>query len=377
MCWSLAWSATFASIEAVGLAYIAWRTSRARLGTSAEASIEYAQRWMLPLFGSAFLIELLEALLWAEGDNLTRVADGMREGCTRRNASLTRLVFLVLCMQPLFFITATRHTGYSSNLQLLRVPEALAVVYAVGCVLSLAFGELGAQVELQSLASSGLLSDRGLATCTYIGKHGAHARARVRGGRGGGACLTAWTPRGEGGHRPSGSPRAGAAPPAPFRAGHLHWVFRQVSSTVMPSRFGYFMVTISALWARPWWVASGLLGFYLAVFAVIDLALMGRSSEAGSVWCWSAFAGLAFLVAQPRLFAEQAAEAGFGRPPIAAQPPAAAPAAAATTRARNDSTGGDVAPGSASDEGDSKSASDSGITDIQYYDEAYRAGQLV
>eukprot|EP00307_Rebecca_sp_RCC1486_P014235 CAMPEP_0119417382 /NCGR_PEP_ID=MMETSP1335-20130426/15632_1 /TAXON_ID=259385 /ORGANISM="Chrysoculter rhomboideus, Strain RCC1486" /LENGTH=329 /DNA_ID=CAMNT_0007442555 /DNA_START=1 /DNA_END=990 /DNA_ORIENTATION=+ len=323
----IAFPLAFGSLELIAVTYLSWRTLRARQGSSGAANIAYAQRWILPLFASAFLIEVLEAVLWAGEPR--RIGEAEHEGCTRGNAALTRLAYVVLCAQPLLIVTAARHTGYSTNMLLLKVPEAISLVYGAVCLGALLRSELGGNVELLSLASSNVSSDRGLATCTYVSEHG-----------------------------------------------YLHSVFRQGAGYPMPCGVGYFVLALGTLWARPWWVASGLLGVYLGVYTLLHMAI-GFSAISGPIWSWSPAGGLVFLIAQPRLFAHHAEAEGFPAAHAGATDGVPAGAGARTqadgARERADAVG---SPGQASSVNDDKSASGSSVTDIHYYDEAYRTGQV-
>lgn len=245
MCWSLEVSLAFASAELIALAFIAWRCA-----TQAHASPAIAsQRYWLPAMVSIASIELLEVLLWAEGDSLTPITEAVHATCTARNARLTRALGLLIYWQPLAFIWACQHGGDPSNRERLLAPQWMAVAMGVACLVALGLGER-AGVEVHDAALSHFRSFASRRTCTYIGRHG-----------------------------------------------HLHWTFRMAAGHLLPNTFSYLLLTSTCVLARPAAIRV-VVSLYLLAY-IGCLAALDWSFEASSVWCWSAIVIYAAFIVQP------------------------------------------------------------------------------
>lgn len=277
MCWSLPVSIAFASFELVCLSFLAWRCC---IRSPTDPTVAH-QRYVLPLLVSIFLIEAIEAGIWADGDNIAAIGDAMHSTCTARNRHLTRFAGVVVFWQPFIVVFACRHTGDVKNRDLLRIPQHLALVTAVFLVAALAAGEMF-EHHIHSIKSSHYLGMHGLSTCSYVGLHGAHGHLSCRAGV------------------RAASSRAPHTPPMRTHAGHLHWVWKMSASYMMPNAYPYFLLGVACLWARPLMLVSGAVAFYLVVFTAV-LFSFDTSMEAASVWCWTAVGLHLFFIAQPYL----------------------------------------------------------------------------
>jgi hypothetical protein len=168
MCWSYEVSLAVTLLELIALAFLLWRTfwSEAR-----SNPIVRTQRFWLPVMVSVMLIELVETLLWAEGEGLASIKEAAVSTCSARNAMLTRVIGSLIYFQPLAFVSACRHGGDASNQMLLDVPQKLALVMGLACMCALFFGERHA-LSLQQLEQNRWSGVFGQRTCTYIGLHG-------------------------------------------------------------------------------------------------------------------------------------------------------------------------------------------------------------
>jgi len=212
------------------------------------------QGLLLPIAISICAIETIEALLWAlPQEELVSVLESSTHTCSTRNHRLTMLVaFLVLPFQPYLFLFPMRRVGHPRNRDLLRIPEALALIFAVTWCACLLVPVWRKDAPLVSLEDSGYLSYSHLETCAFVG-----------------------------------------------REGHLHWAFRQMNSYMVPNGFPYFLTfLVPTLFVRPWGFFSGIVTV-LTALGFAQLVYFGFSFEFGSVWCWSALLLHVYLVLQP------------------------------------------------------------------------------
>jgi hypothetical protein len=249
MCWNRNVSAAFATFEMAAILFI---FIRSRLSSN-----HYVRRqWLvLPALGSICVMEIIEWMIWSRPEELISILDASSTTCSERNRKLTLFTWLALLpWQPLLTIMPCRRVGSTRNQELLKVPEMLAVVFAVTHFLGFLYVAFDANHPLvRPLEQSNYHSYIHSQSCIYVGQKG-----------------------------------------------HLHWTLRIADTYITPNAFTYALLWTSIAYARPLRFAAGIFLAALVVF-VCQLVYFGLSFEAGSVWCWTAGVLCLYFIGQPYL----------------------------------------------------------------------------
>mmetsp|Transcript_114379 Transcript_114379/g.243969 ORF Transcript_114379/g.243969 Transcript_114379/m.243969 type:complete len:288 (+) Transcript_114379:84-947(+) len=246
MCWSFRVSVIFATIEFGCLAFLIWRSL-----CNKKDPVVQAQRFIIPLLITVFLVEVCEAFIWVDEGTLLSIFEGDQQPCpTKKNTVITRFLLFILSVQPLCTTFACRFTGVPENMLLYRIPMYLAVLNIVGHMIALFMGEVF-DWHLIPLAESSFKGMSGLFSCTYIGRNG-----------------------------------------------HLHWVWKTSQIYVLPGAFTYSVLSVLCVFACPFWLMGGPICISTFIYFLF-LIYFNFSFEAGSVWCWSALYLFIFYIIQP------------------------------------------------------------------------------
>lgn len=248
MCYSREVSIAFAVFETAAILFIFCRSRRSR------NPFVKKQILVLPGLISVCTMEVIEAIVWSRPEELTSILEADSRMCPERNKRLTLFTFMFLLpWQPFHVIFSCRRAGHPRNRELLRVPEMLAIVYAIAQWLAYIYTSLQENPPVRNIRESRYISSMHDQTCMYIGT-----------------------------------------------SGHLHWTLRIADTYLTPNAFTYALLWISVAYARPLSFAAGIFLVALAMFAG-QLVYFGLSFETGSVWCWAAIVLSIYFCLQPYL----------------------------------------------------------------------------
>jgi hypothetical protein len=273
------------------------------------------QLYLVPLLLSVLWVEMMEALLWKERDQLVSIeqapagrtddTDGTNplqmaaasSMCTTRNRILTMSLFLgAIVWQPFFAIFACRRTGYNhhhhvdtttttiqkknhhhTNRNQLRIPEILAAGFGIVAVGLYVYTQLFVDPNtLPTLQQHQFRSYRGRETCTYIGKHG-HLQWSI-------AMIEQW-------NIAWGKTSASSSSSSSSRVFHIG---SPISSQ------NYVLLAATCLFTKPLHLFAGMIEFMQVLF-FFQKWYFDWSFEAASVWCWSGILVHIYCLLQPYL----------------------------------------------------------------------------
>jgi hypothetical protein len=249
MCWSLEVSVLFAAYEAVAFCFVLMRSFRSK-----DKNVRDQFYILFGIVLSVIIVEVSEALLWMNRDEIVPIAEAIHATCSSRNANITRVLYIVTGTQPATITWMMHMISDKAVRERLKAPTIAIALCFIGWMLKLYIGEVY-EYGLTSIENSNFKGLAHTQTCTYLGTHG-----------------------------------------------HLHWTFKVASIEVLPNFWAFFLMY---LW--PLLVGVDSVHFVPHIIGVVILPLLSAvytegSYEAASIWCWTGFFTCTMLILHPFIF---------------------------------------------------------------------------
>jgi len=244
MCWSWQVSLIFSILETISIILVGFRAYYGSPNHTEAARKRLL--WALPLMSSIALMEWLEVGIWLSDPESYQVFKE-RDSCLCRpiNRAFTTIAAYGISWQGTFSMLFAMKTN-SEGESVFRIPLYISTVTTFLLILRFILGDTFGLWTRKIIEACHFSSH---CTCTYVGP-----------------------------------------------GGHLLWTFAFSHLEILPTLFTYFLFfNIAMLWYRPF--IEGVPYFFSLVVLFHEFHLLGWSTEAYSVWCWSGIFTHAFYLA--------------------------------------------------------------------------------